>query len=622
MPIRLLPPQLANQIAAGEVVERPASVVKELVENSLDAGATEIRVDIEKGGARRIRIRDNGSGIPKEELTLALSRHATSKISSLDDLEAILSLGFRGEALASISSVSRLRLTSRTAEQEEAWQAFCEGRDMQVMLEPAAHPQGTTVDVEDLFFNTPARRKFLRTEKTEFGHIDEVVRRIALARPDVAVILTHNQQVVRHYPAEAASHHDKRLHQVAGRRFAEDAIFLEHEEAPLSLRGWVAPPDACRHQSDIQYMYVNGRMMRDKLLNHAIRQAYGDALPADRQPTFILYLNLPAKDVDVNVHPAKHEVRFHFARQIHDFVLAALKRALLASTPAEPEAFQHGYQAPDPERYRTNVTPSSEEGNVEWHSPADSSAQHVSPSGAISGSPFFPTRKHISQPVRANAQEGQAVYQQMYQQTAPVISKTWQPMGMLAQRYAIMRTADTLALLDCAQLSEIITTNRLQQQFQQGLSGQPLLVPVLIQGKTWVDTMQRQAIVLNRLGIVTRIEGRNKQVIEQVPHLLRQADVSRAIAELCEMLEAWGVPSDGSLQAEQERELLAWLQSHRKFTGLADKDLPRLLQDAEQLHIDWRRQLVPLPWEQYLTAAPNNGGNRQGNGLGDANESR
>ncbi|WP_126765055.1 DNA mismatch repair endonuclease MutL [Aliidiomarina iranensis] len=351
MAIRLLPPQLANQIAAGEVVERPASVVKELVENCIDAGATELHIDIEKGGARRIRIRDNGSGIPKDELELALSRHATSKIASLDDLEAIHSLGFRGEALASISSVSRLCLSSKPAQQAQAWQAWCEGRDMQVTLEPTSHPDGTTVDVQDLFFNTPARRKFLRTEKTEFGHIDEVVRRIALACPAVEIKLSHNQQLLRHYPkAIAESQILSRLQQIAGKRFADEAIFLElaadaESGQTLGIRGWIAPPDACRHQTDVQYMYVNGRMMKDKLLNHAVRQAYGDSLASDRQATYILYITLPANDVDVNVHPAKHEVRFQQARQVHDFVLLQLREALGAHVHAQQEqGYTHHYE--------------------------------------------------------------------------------------------------------------------------------------------------------------------------------------------------------------------------------------------------------------------------------------
>ncbi|HCT4437202.1 TPA: DNA mismatch repair endonuclease MutL [Klebsiella aerogenes] len=344
MPIQVLPPQLANQIAAGEVVERPASVVKELVENSLDAGATRIDIDIERGGAKLIRIRDNGCGIKKDELALALARHATSKIASLDDLEAIISLGFRGEALASISSVARLTLTSRTAEQQEAWQAYAEGRDQAVTVKPAAHPIGTTLEVLDLFYNTPARRKFMRTEKTEFNHIDEIVRRIALARFDVTINLSHNGKMMRQYRAVAeGGPRERRLGSICGAAFLEHALAIEWQHGDLTLRGWVADPLHTNPAlAEIQYCYVNGRMMRDRLINHAIRQACEDKLGADQQPAFVLYLEIDPHQVDVNVHPAKHEVRFHQSRLVHDFiyqgVLSVLQQQLDAPLVAEDEA--------------------------------------------------------------------------------------------------------------------------------------------------------------------------------------------------------------------------------------------------------------------------------------------
>ncbi|MGP0895151.1 DNA mismatch repair endonuclease MutL, partial [Serratia sp. CY83726] len=349
MPIQVLPPQLANQIAAGEVVERPASVVKELVENSLDAGATRIDIDIERGGAKLIRIRDNGCGIGKDDLALALARHATSKISTLDDLEAIVSLGFRGEALASISSVSRLTLTSRTAEQSEAWQAYAEGREQAVTVKPAAHPVGSTLEVLDLFYNTPARRKFMRTEKTEFGHIDEVVRRIALARFDVAINLSHNGKLIRQYrAAKEESQHERRLGSICGPAFLQHALNIDWQHGDLSIRGWVADPAGARQLGEMQYCYVNCRMMRDRLINHAIRQAYQDQLKDDQQPAYVLYLEVDPHQVDVNVHPAKHEVRFHQARLVHDFIYQAVTTVLqqagqtpplpLAETPDEAPA--------------------------------------------------------------------------------------------------------------------------------------------------------------------------------------------------------------------------------------------------------------------------------------------
>lgn len=335
MPIRILPPILANQIAAGEVVERPASVVKELVENSLDAGATRIEIELEKGGCKLIRIRDNGSGIAQADLPLALARHATSKVSSLDDLEAIVSLGFRGEALASISSVSRLTLTTRTAEQAEAWQASAEGRDMQVHIQPAAHPVGTTLDVVDLFFNTPARRKFLRSEKTEFGHIDELVRRLALSRFDVALVLKHNGKLVRQYRAATTEEERRRrVAQACGSGFSEQAIRLSSEHLGLQIQGWILPPPMASDSTpELQYCYVNGRVMRDKLISHAIKQAYLEALGVECSPSYVLYLCLDPHQVDVNVHPAKHEVRFHEARLVHDFVVGVIRDALLQAVP-------------------------------------------------------------------------------------------------------------------------------------------------------------------------------------------------------------------------------------------------------------------------------------------------
>lgn len=334
--IHILPPQLANQIAAGEVVERPASVVKELLENSLDAGANNIQIDIEKGGSQLIRIRDNGCGISKQDLPLALARHATSKISSLEDLEAILSLGFRGEALASISSVSRLTLTSRTAEQSEAWQAYAQGREMAVEIQPASHPIGTTIEVANLFFNTPARRKFLRTDKTEFTHIDEVIRRIALAKPNVSFTLSHNGKIVRQYRKvadQSVEQKQKRVAAICGEEFIQNANYIDWQHGDLHLHGWVGSPMLARPQNDLCYSYVNGRMMRDKTINHAIRQAYGESIATGNYPAFVIFLDLDPTMVDVNVHPAKHEVRFHQGRLVHDFILQGVSNSLQQAQP-------------------------------------------------------------------------------------------------------------------------------------------------------------------------------------------------------------------------------------------------------------------------------------------------
>ncbi|WP_434762359.1 DNA mismatch repair endonuclease MutL [Vibrio fortis] len=415
MTIKILPARLANQIAAGEVVERPASVVKELVENSLDSGATRIDIDIEKGGAKLIRVRDNGKGIVKDELGLALSRHATSKIHTLDDLEAIVSLGFRGEALASISSVARLTMTSRPATQDQAWAAYSEGRDMAVKLQPAAHPIGTSVEVLDLFFNTPARRKFLRTEKTEFTHIDELLKRIALSRFDVTINLRHNGKMVRQYrAAKTEIQAEKRIAAVCGNAFVRHMLKIELEHQGLRLHGWITTPEGARQQSDLQYCYVNGRMMRDKLINHAIRQSYETSLRPDQFATYVLFIELDPHQVDVNVHPAKHEVRFHQARLVHDFIYQALSDGLaqtkhIDAAPVNQSAF---HQA-EPES-SDEVIDSTEGVDTFVSTPQPSSSIDISQAPerareAIDKTPAYP-RKAESERVRESVQDRTSNY--------------------------------------------------------------------------------------------------------------------------------------------------------------------------------------------------------------------
>ncbi|WP_334019729.1 DNA mismatch repair endonuclease MutL [Alteromonas sp. S015] len=397
MPIQLLSPQLANQIAAGEVVERPASVVKELLENSLDAGATKIEVDIEKGGHKRIRIKDNGSGIVKSELQLALSRHATSKITTLDDLEQILSLGFRGEALASISSVSRLTLTSRTESQGEAWQAYCEGREMAVNIQPAAHPVGTTIDVADLFYNTPARRKFLRTEKTEFQHIEEVIKRIALSYPKVSFVLKHNDKVAKRFIADKAGSLATRIGAVVGQKFIQNAVHISTEYEGLHIDAWLGNEAMLRSSNDCQFSFVNGRGMRDKLIMHAIRQAYESVWGVIEQPSFVVYLTVNPKDVDVNVHPAKHEVRFQQGRLVHDFICKTVSNALHAMTDEQPmtgidssRSSGSDFMLPNVEhdyiRPLQNQTPSNARGfNETSQHPSGAASQSEPPYGQFTG---------------------------------------------------------------------------------------------------------------------------------------------------------------------------------------------------------------------------------------------
>lgn len=337
-PILLLPDTVINQIAAGEVIERPASVVKELVENSIDAGAAQVTVELEQGGTRLIRVHDDGSGIPRDELALALRRHATSKLRDLDDLTRLQTLGFRGEALPSIGSISQLRLTSRVGDEETAWSVSMSGADRISAAQPAAHGPGTTVEVRELFYCVPARRRFLKTERTEFLHVQDWLRRTALARPQVDLVLNHNgQRVFAVRAARSRAELPMRVEKIAGAAFMRHARRVDASADGLALHGWIAPADAARNQSDLQYWLVNGRPVRDGRLLHAVRLAYEDTLPEGRHPAFVLYLQIDPAVLDVNVHPAKTEVRFADPRRVHDFIFSALRRALQEVASAAPE---------------------------------------------------------------------------------------------------------------------------------------------------------------------------------------------------------------------------------------------------------------------------------------------
>ncbi|WP_233079710.1 DNA mismatch repair endonuclease MutL [Rheinheimera soli] len=507
MPIQILPPQLANQIAAGEVVERPASVVKELVENSLDAGADQILIEIERGGSKKILIRDNGSGIAEAELGLALSRHATSKISSLDDLEQIVSLGFRGEALASISSVSRLTLTSKPATQDKAWQAYAEGRDMQVQIRPAAHPDGSSIEVLDLFFNTPARRKFLRSDKTEFAHIDELVKRLALSRFDVSWTLIHNGQTVRQLKkADSREAQQKRVAALCGKNFLEQAAFVEVAYDDLKLWGWVLQPSACKEQLQCQYSYVNGRMMKDKLLNHAIRQAYGSLLSAEQQPAFVLYLDINPRQVDVNVHPAKHEVRFHQARLVHDFVASALTNALLQ---LEPQ--QHSAEVTAPPESAAFVMP--ELPAQRQVQPSATTPSYAARPSAYAGQPYRPA---VAQP----AAQSWPVFAEKTQRVEQSDSVVQQEALISQNRYLLCSVSDQLWVID-------IAASAAPLWLEQGADPLPLLMPVrLTLQQTEQQFLLSKADLLSHLGFDFLVNNQTL-IVRAVPAWLRQSAVAQ-----------------------------------------------------------------------------------------------
>lgn len=593
MPIQVLPPQLANQIAAGEVVERPASVVKELVENSLDAGATRIDIDIERGGAKLIRIRDNGCGIRKDELALALARHATSKIASLDDLEAIISLGFRGEALASISSVSRLTLTSRTAEQQEAWQAYAEGRDMEVTVKPAAHPVGTTMEVLDLFYNTPARRKFMRTEKTEFNHIDEIIRRIALARFDVTINLSHNGKMVRQYRAVAKEGpQERRLGAICGTPFLEHALAIEWQHGDLTLRGWVADPNhTTTALAEIQYCYVNGRMMRDRLINHAIRQACEDKLGADQQPAFVLYLEIDPHQVDVNVHPAKHEVRFHQSRLVHDFiyqgVLSVLQQQLESPLPLEAEG------EPAPRHVPENRVAAGRNHFAEPAQAREPTAPRYASTPTAGSSAPRPTAASWPHAQPGYQKQQGEVYRQLLQTPTPATKLSPAPepaVSALSGHCQSFGRVLTIVGNDCALLEREGNIHLLalpvaerwlrQAQLSPGegqVCAQPLLIPLRLK----VSAEEKAALenaqgALVELGIEFQADAQHV-TIRAVPLPLRQQNLQILIPELIGYLTQQSAREPGNLAQWIARNLMS---EHTQWTMA---QAITLLADVERL---------------------------------------
>lgn len=628
MAIQILPARLANQIAAGEVVERPASVVKELIENSLDAGATRIEVDIEKGGAKLIRIRDNGSGIGKHELALALSRHATSKVSTLEDLERIMSLGFRGEALASISSVARLTLTAKTAEQTEAWQAMAEGRDMEVKLIPASHPQGTTIEVSDLFFNTPARRKFMRTEKTEFGHIDEVVRRIGLSRFDVDLTLRHNGKQVRQYRAgKLPSQQDKRVAAVCGPAFIHSALKVDCEHHGFRLWGWLAPPSAARAQNDVQYTYVNGRMMRDKLLNHAIRQAYGEQLPPDSHGAFVLFFELEATEVDVNVHPAKHEVRFHQSRLVHDFIYQVLAQALeqavlppsetASSTANTSDVVQVHDDSPRQSLRHNEVStePESRSTNVRYQAPTHGygqSARESTPS-QISRSEWQGIEGLLTTVASDSEAKSNKEANTLYEDPnalsdISLSSANGQVLQLVKDQAMVLWYQDRLWLCDLNRAQAYADGVALLAVYEQGLTPQPLLLPIRLS----LAPELQQALVdhqtqLQKLGVELKNGPNGTTILTRVPQPLRHADLARLFpllltqlseekspANLCQWLSTHGHVAHSSWTMKHAQAL--WQELHAQLIA------PKRAQALNQRLIAAKELpfLQPLALEQQL----------------------
>ncbi|MFJ3120084.1 DNA mismatch repair endonuclease MutL [Pseudomonas protegens] len=592
--IELLSPRLANQIAAGEVVERPASVIKELLENSLDSGAKRIDVDVEQAGVKLLRVRDDGSGISSDDLPLALARHATSKVRDLEDLERVMSLGFRGEALASISSVARLTLTSRTRDAEQAWQVETEGRDMAPRVQPAAHPVGTSVEVRDLFFNTPARRKFLKAEKTEFDHLQEVIKRLALARFDVAFHLRHNgKSILSLHEAKDDAARARRVAAVCGSGFLEQALPIEVERNGLHLWGWVGLPTFSRSQADLQYFYVNGRAVRDKLVAHAVRQAYRDVLFNGRHPTFVLFFEVDPSVVDVNVHPTKHEVRFRDGRMVHDFLYGTLHRALgdvrpedqLAAPAAvagivRPTGIEAGEFGPQGEmRLAANLALEQPQSQPSFNAPG---------AGAGSGYQYQYTPR--PQPVLPAA-ESQGVYREFFAPLPAAALPDGQedipPLGYaLAQLkgiYILAENALGLVLVDMHAAHERIMYERLKVAMaSEGLSGQPLLVPESIAvSQREADCAEEHMGWFQRLGFELQRLGPESLAIRQIPALLKQAEANRLVHDVLADLMEYG--TSDRIQAHLN-ELLGTMACHgaiRANRRLALPEMNALLRDME-----------------------------------------
>jgi DNA mismatch repair protein MutL len=605
--IALLSQRLANQIAAGEVVERPASVVKEVLENSLDAGASRVDVEVEQGGTKLIRIRDNGVGIYRDDLALALSRHATSKIVDLDDLEQINSLGFRGEALASISSVSRLTLTSRRsdAEGENGWQVAVAGQDMTAEVTPAAHPEGTSVEVRDLFFNTPARKKFLRKEQTEFNRIDEVVRRIALSRFDVHLSLRHNQRTVHQlHAANSLQEKQRRIGLLCGPAFLEHAVHIDIEAAGLRLWGWVCLPTFSRSQPDQQYFYVNGRVIRDKLVSHAIKQAYRDVLYGGRHPAFVLYLELDPALVDVNVHPTKHEVRFRDQRLVHDFLFRSLHKALADVRPDQQmsgvagehsvETVQSGYPGEaDAVQNRLGLRVDQETGELlepgnnegqygasvagyQSHLDTSSGERGFSPAQAFGG------QRQGGYVPPATLADQSAVYQQLSQDAE--IPPLGFAVAQLHGVYILAQNAEGLIIVDMHAAHERITYERMKTATDsQGMKAQPLLVPLSIAVSTAeADCVEAEQAGLADLGFMIERVSPESILVRQVPALLARANIEQLVRDVIADIQEYGRSDRITAYRDELLSTMACHGSVRANRQLTIAEMNALLRDMER----------------------------------------
>lgn len=576
--IHSLDPRLINQIAAGEIIERPASMLKELVENALDAGSTSIEIEVENAGVKRLKISDNGHGILKQDLAMALSRHATSKIENLNDLEQIATLGFRGEALPSIASVTRMTIQSREQKADQAWMVSSDGNNQTTEPSPVAHPIGTTIETRDLFYNTPARRKFLRTDSTEFKHLDQVVRRMALSRFDVAFKLSHNGRVVMHLPLVPADD-ARRLKMVCGDNVPGNSVYFDEQREDMRLSGWAGLPSFSRSQADMQYFFLNGRLIRDKTIIHAIRLGYQDVLFHGRHPVYVLYLEMDPAGVDVNVHPTKHEVRFRDSRNVHSFVFRTLQRVLGASAgdagSLQVDAEQ-GVAAPRP------VNPNAESAQIIQQNPiryqeservtASQVREQISGYRQIAESAFRADPLAVSLDAKPEAISD-----------ADEIPPLGYALAQLKGVYILAENAQGLVLVDMHAAHERITYERLKSAMDaSNIQQQPLLVPVTTQvSETEIMAWQQQRELFDQLGLEVEQLDEQVLVVRSVPDILANADVSQLVRDVLSDLVA---NEQSSRIEETMHEIFSSMACHGSVRAnrlLSIAEMNALLRDME-----------------------------------------
>ncbi len=582
--IQRLTSHLANQIAAGEVIERPASIVKELVENSLDAGSQQIDIDIDKGGMQRIRVRDNGYGIHKDDLILALDRHATSKIHTLNDLERINTLGFRGEALASISSIARLNLSSSTETTQQGWKISCDYHQEHPLTPvPIAHARGTTVEIHDLFFNTPARRKFLKSEQTEFAHIETLIKRLSLSHFGIGFSLQHNKRpIYQLHPAYDEASKEQRIATLCSRAFVENAIYIDMHGIDLRLWGWISLPTFSRSQSDHQFFYVNRRMVKDKLINHAVKQAYHDVLYNGRHPAFTLFIELDPQSVDVNAHPAKHEVRFRESRLVYDFVKQSLQKALTNTSP-QPQTVE-------------SIIPATElnENMAQLSTDIANPRQSSFPLQVALDTPIYSTEniKINHEPSISPAEQKKLLTERSF--SIPLtITPTENllndpPLGFaLAQLhgiYILAQNTQGLILVDIHAAHERILYERLKQDIKNaGIKTQILLIPLcLTLSQQEILLLDEYAHLFTEFGFKLENLGPETIVIRQIPELLAQSNLEQLVHDVLSDLNQH---TNSQHIPEKINELLSSVACHsavRAHRNMTLMEMNQLLRDMEQ----------------------------------------